>query len=73
MDVLARLALERGVTIDELQGRSRRKRIATIRRDIAAQLHDEYDLSLVEVGELLGRDDSTISTLVRGRRRRQVA
>lgn len=58
------VATEYGVTREEIVGRSRMNRVVAARRIAMIRLR-KLDLSLAEIGALLGRDHTSIATVIR--------
>jgi chromosomal replication initiator protein len=64
--IIARTAREYSVPVEAIVGRNRMPAIVTARAATAHRLWSETDLSLVQIGAVLGgRDHSSITYLVR--------
>jgi hypothetical protein len=72
--IIAAFAAERGLSVADLIGPSRRHAIARPRQDLMAELHRiRPDLSLVQIGKLLGGKDHTtvMHGIARSKKRRE--
>lgn len=64
--ILAKVAADHGVTVEEVRGRRRYAHLMDPRREIAWRLWVETDLTLAEIGEVLGgRSHATIAYYLR--------
>ena len=65
---IAQICERRGVTVDELMGRSRYKRVCSARKEAYAMLREEK-LSYPTIGKMFGRDHTTVIDGIQRHRR----
>lgn len=58
--ILTAIAEANSVTVDDILGRSRQRRIADARKMAMAALRVDTDMTLHQVGDYLGKDHATI-------------
>jgi chromosomal replication initiator protein len=59
-DTARAVAEKHDVTLEELRGRSRKRKIAWARQEAMALVWHEHKLSTVRIGQLFGRDHTTV-------------
>ena len=57
---LTKCCLEFEITLADLRGPDRKKRIVSIRKVVSYQLRKKFDLSLPDIGDMLHRDHTSI-------------
>lgn len=57
---IERIANKHGVTIDEIMGDGRTRRVAYARQEIYFELYTHFEMSFPRVGKVMGRDHSTV-------------
>ncbi len=58
--VLDDIALAHHCTVDEILSKSRRAHVCAARRELCWQLHEQKMLSSTAIGELIGRDYTSV-------------
>jgi chromosomal replication initiation ATPase DnaA len=65
MDIAREIAEANGVTVEDLRGRARRRKLYPLRRELARRLKTERKMSFTQIGNFMdGRDRSMVMMLV---------